>query len=474
LLYAQFVILRQWALLVIAAGYLFSAFMVVGHALSYPGAFSQHGFLVEGTGIQAGVWLYVFWHAGLIVSFIGYALLKDKARVKDSASVRFFISVSIAIVSASTVGLYVLAAKFDYVLPIIYADIRPISTFRHVVGAFSLLTAGIIAMVLLWTRKRSILDLWLLVALFAFCLEVLTVAALTHRNDLGWYAGRFYQLVTAMVVMVVLLAEMNRLYAGLAYSNITLQNERARLEQAIQAQRREREARLGTGDTIAAAIAHEVKQPLSAIITRAGSTVRWLEGSVPDIERVKNALRQIASDGFRAGAVIDSVRANFKRETQNKTQFDVNALVSETLDLARDDLQQHKISLETNSQAPILIAIGDRAQLQQVLLNLIANAVDSMSVIEKQRVLRVNVSAQTDATIVVSVADTGKGVGAENLQRIFNPLFTTKPNGMGLGLSICRSIIQAHGGEIWVKPNQPSGAIFEFLLPENSVKEGVT
>src|SRR6476646_1980954 len=246
LLFAQFSILRRWALLVIASGYLFSALIVVAHALTFPGAFTPTGIL--GAGLQSAVWLYWFWHSGLPLAIIGYALLKDTDRVADLRFTRLSISLSVTGVFALVIGLFWFVTQHKDLLPITFVDVRPLSLLRRTIGGLVILALGGIALSLLWRRQRSLLDQWLIVALCALLLEVFLASVLSAgRYSLAWYAGRFYQLVTATVVMVVLLAEMTRLYAGLARSNAMLHQERVMLQRAIDAQRRERDARLITG-----------------------------------------------------------------------------------------------------------------------------------------------------------------------------------------------------------------------------------
>jgi signal transduction histidine kinase len=310
-----------------------------------------------------------------------------------------------------------------------------------------------------------LLDQWLVVALCALLLEVFLASVLSAgRYNLAWYAGRFYQLVTATVVMVVLLEEMTRLYAGLAYSNAALQRERLMLQRAVDAQRREREARLMTGDAVAAMIAHEVKQPLAAMITRSDTGFRWLDRAIPDLDKAKAEFKHIAADGHRAGAVIDSIRANFKKDAQIRISLDVNDLIQEALVLAQDGLQSHRILIDAPSNALMPRVMGDRIQLQQVLLNLITNAIESMATVERPRVLGVKSEIRYDGGVMISVADTGTGISPHEVLRVFNPLFTTKSGGMGMGLSICRSIIEAHDGMLRVVPNPSGGSIFQFVL----------
>ena len=467
LLFAQFSILRQWALLVIASGYLFSALIVIAHALTFPGAFTPTGVL--GSGLQSAVWLYWFWHSGLPLAIIGYALLKDRNRVADVRFTRRAVGLSIAGVFALVVGLFWLVTQHQDLLPITFVDVRPLSLFRRIIGGVVVLALGAIALWLLWPRQSSLLDQWLIVALCALLLEVILASVLSAgRYNLAWYAGRFYQLVTATVVMVVLLAEMTRLYAGLAHSNTMLQRERMMLRRAIDAQRRERDARLMTGDAVAATIAHEVKQPLAAMITRSDTGLRWLDRAVPDLDKAKAEFRQISADGHRAGAVIEGIRANFRKDAQVRTSLDVDDLIEEAIELLQDDLQSHRISVEAERSARPMRVMGDRIQLQQVLLNLITNAIEAMSTVDGPRVLGVRSDVRDDGGVMISIADTGPGIGSQDLPRAFSPLFTTKSGGMGMGLSICRSIIEAHDGMLWVVPNAPRGSIFHFVLRADS------
>jgi signal transduction histidine kinase len=465
LLLGQFSILRQWALLVIANGYVFSALIVVAHALAFPGAFSRSGLF--GSGLQSAVWLYWSWHSGLPLAIIGYALLKNTDRQISVRWTRLAMSLSVAATIVLAVGIFWFVTQHHDLLPITFVDVRPLGLFRRIIGGVVVLVLGGIALCLLLAHRRTLLDEWLVVALCALLIEVALASVLSgDRYTLSWYAGRFYQLVTAAVVMVVLLAETTTLYAGVARSNTLLQHERRLLERAMRAQGRERDARLVTGDAVAATIAHEVKQPLSAMITRSETGFRWLDRPVPDLNKAKAQFRQITADAQRAAAVIESIRANFRNDGRTKISLDVNDLIQESVALARDDLQNHRIlvKVDANPQKPRVI--GDRIQLQQVLLNLITNAIDSMVAREGPRVLCVKSEVRHNGVgdVAVSVEDTGTGISPQDINRVFNPLFTTKTGGMGMGLSICRSIVEAHEGQLWAAPNVPEGAVFRFAL----------
>ena len=223
-------------------------------------------------------------------------------------------------------------------------------------------------------------------------------------------------------------------------------------------------AGLLTGDAIAATIAHEVKQPLSGMITNADAGLRWLDHSTPNLDKAKAAFEQIVADGHRAAAVIESIRAIFRNDARNKTSLDVNEMIGEAIALLRADLQKHRILVQAAPNADVPQVRGDRIQLQQVLLNLITNAIDAMATKDGARLLHVRSEVHNAAGVIVSVADNGPGIGPQQLKQIFNPLFTTKSGGMGMGLSICRSIVEAHGGRLWVETKKPEGAVFQFTL----------
>jgi signal transduction histidine kinase len=223
-------------------------------------------------------------------------------------------------------------------------------------------------------------------------------------------------------------------------------------------------AGLLTGDAVAATIAHEVKQPLSGMITNADAGLRWLDHSTPNVDKAKAAFEQIVADGHRAAAVIESIRAIFRNDARNRTSLDVNEMIGEAVALLRADLRKHRILVQAVANAEVPQVRGDRIQLQQVLLNLITNAIDAMATKDGARLLRVRSEVNDAGGVIVSVADNGPGIGPQELEQIFNPLFTTKSGGMGMGLSICRSIVEAHGGRLWVESNKPEGAVFHFML----------
>jgi C4-dicarboxylate-specific signal transduction histidine kinase len=270
------------------------------------------------------------------------------------------------------------------------------------------------------------------------------------RFSTGWYAVRVIGFLSSTIVLTVLLYEITTLYR--------------RLLGAVLAQRREREVRLMTGDAVAATVAHEIRQPLTAMVTTADAGLRFIDRPMPNLERAKEAFKRIVADGHRAGAVVESIRTNLRNDVQDRTSLDVNELIQEALALERGDLQKHRILVQAEPHHELPEVRGNRVQLQQVLLNLIANAVDAMAAKDEPRILRVKSETYERGGVMVSIADTGAGISTQNVDRIFNPLFTTKSDGMGMGLAICRAIIEAHEGRLWCAPNTPRGAVFQFTL----------
>jgi signal transduction histidine kinase len=220
--------------------------------------------------------------------------------------------------------------------------------------------------------------------------------------------------------------------------------------------------RMATAGQLSASIAHEVRQPLAALLASAQAALRWLEKA--NVEEVRENLNGIVSDGHRASDIITNLRAMFKSDVQEKTLVDINTLVLSVLAIVQIDLQKHEIELQTQLDDRIPEVLGNQIQLQQVILNLVMNAIEAMSSLQT-RVLRTKTELSQSNTVHVSIEDTGGGIKSSDVARLFKPMFTTKARGMGMGLSICQSIIENHDGRIWVSPRANGGSIFQFELP---------
>jgi signal transduction histidine kinase len=220
---------------------------------------------------------------------------------------------------------------------------------------------------------------------------------------------------------------------------------------------------------MAASIAHEISQPLGAIVANGSAGLRWLAHAVPDLDETRAALTRIVADGHRAGNVIKSVRTMVKAERGERAALATNDLIEEILGLVRSELWAQQILVRTELGTNLPDVVADRVQLQQVLLNLIVNAAEAMATItDRPRTLDIRSDLHDDEKILVTVADSGSGIDPQHGERIFDAFFSTKPSGMGMGLSICRSIVESHGGRLWVSPGSFHGTIFHVLIPINA------
>jgi PAS domain S-box-containing protein len=224
--------------------------------------------------------------------------------------------------------------------------------------------------------------------------------------------------------------------------------------------------RVSTLGEMAASLAHEITQPFTTARNNASAALNFLDKKPPDLGEVREALNCIVNDADRAGAIIGRIRDHIKKAPPRKDRFDVNEAINEVIVLARGQITKNGVSVDTHLTEGVISVEGDRVQLQQVALNLILNAVEAMgSVQEGPRVLSISTEQTQVKGVLVAVRDTGPGINGKHLERVFQPFYTTKSSGVGMGLSICRSIIDAHGGRLWTDANEPRGAVFQFTLP---------
>jgi signal transduction histidine kinase len=275
-------------------------------------------------------------------------------------------------------------------------------------------------------------------------------------------------------------------HAATAFRSANLIHERRRAEEEVRKARDELEMkvmertaelqrtmaelahmnRLTTAGILLASIAHEINQPLTGIVMGTIAARRWLALGEPSIEEARDALDQIESNGRRAGEIITSLRGMLKKETQARNPIDINKLIFTVLAIVRHELQKHGVELRTELDESLPALEGDRVQLQQVVLNLVMNAIEAMQSVAP-RILSIRSCVSKPDFVHVAVEDTGTGIDPSNHDHIFEPMFTTKERGMGIGLSICHSIIESHNGRIWVTRGIDKGSIFQFELPTN-------
>jgi C4-dicarboxylate-specific signal transduction histidine kinase len=227
--------------------------------------------------------------------------------------------------------------------------------------------------------------------------------------------------------------------------------------------------RVTTLGELAASIAHEVNQPLAAVVANAEACLRWLGRGTPDLDAARRSVEWIIDDGNRASEVIRRVRALANKTDIEKVALDLNDVIREVIALVQRELTSHQVSLRMELAPALPTILGDRVQLQQVIINLVMNGIEAMQpVTDRSRELVIRSRKDQTQQALVSVTDCGVGISAENADRLFNAFFTTKSSGMGMGLSICRSIVEAHGGRLWATANVPHGATFQFTLPVNA------
>ena len=453
LLFAQYSISRSRSLFALATGYLFTAFIVVPHALTFAGAFTPAGLL--GAGIQTGSWLFIFWHLGFAAGLLAYAALREEKRPTPIPEVSVLPAVgwSVAGVLALVLGLTWLSTAGAHFLPPIILDQSRMSPIVVYPIWFTILLSAA-AMAVLLLRRRSVLDQWLMVVALVFIADLVFSGLLPSvRFSLGFYAGRVFSIITSSIVLIVMLAETTRLYMRLARSNAML--------------RREQDNKLMNLEAMVASISHEIRQPIAAMSANSGAAIRFIQREPVDVAAVLSAVKEVKSDCQRADQILQDIRALFGKGDQGLERIDVNETALAGLWTLRGSFNEHGVSVRSELHPDVPPIAGHRGQLQEVIINLLQNAVEAMDAIkDDRRVLTVRTARDGDKAIRVEVEDTGPGIDAKNLDKVFDAFVTTKPGGMGLGLAICRMIIDRHGGQLSASPAQPRGAVFRMVLPQ--------
>jgi signal transduction histidine kinase len=461
LLLVQFSITRSPSLLALAGGYLLTAFLIIPHALSFPGAFAPNGLL--GAGLQTTPWLNEFWFMGLPCAVIAYALLKhaDVARPVPPSAVGFCIFVTVMGAFLATCALVWLTTDGADLLPAIMSDpVHPKLAWHFL----PLVALSLAAIALLWSRRQSSLDLWLLVVLEAWMLNSLLFNSFVFRFSVFWYYGRVFSAVAASLILIFLLSQTTVLYWHLARSHRMLQRERGMLQ-------RERDNKLMNLEAAVASISHEIKQPLSAITMNGAAALRFLGRAPPEVEEARSALNDMVRDTHRTGQILDNVRELFSKGIRKKEPVDLNEAALAALRLLRGELSDNRVATGIELASELPPVMGHQGQLQEVIVNLVHNAVEAMGSIKvDRRALTVRTRPDGGKAIILEVEDSGPGIDPNQLDGIFDAFVTTKTQGMGLGLAICRMIIEGHGGQLTASSDGKSGALFQFELPINPTR----
>ncbi len=246
-----------------------------------------------------------------------------------------------------------------------------------------------------------------------------------------------------------------------------VENSRNRAEESLRQANSDlaRVSRVTTMGELTASLAHEVNQPIAAAVTDANTCLRWLMRDPPDLEEAREAASRTIKDATRAAEIISGVRQLFKKDTPQRQLVDLNEVIQEMVVLLRSEAERYSISVRTDLAAHLPHVMGDRVQLQQLMMNLMMNGVDAMRDVNGTRELNINSRLGEDEQLAVTVSDTGVGLPAQQADQIFDPFFTTKPHGTGMGLRISRSIVESHGGRVWAADNSSRGASFHLTLP---------
>jgi signal transduction histidine kinase len=527
LLYGQFNILRLRGLLVLASGFMFTAFLTVAHMLTFPGVFSPTGLL--GAGPQSAAWLYVFWHGGFPLLVIAYALLKDErlepvvsnGLPRSHASVAIFFSVAAVLVVVC--GFTFFATAGQGALPAILEGSRFVPTGKIILSSGCILSALTLG-VLWWRRPHTVLDLWLMVVMCVWILDtVLTVVLTDGRFDLGWYAGRIYGLLAASLVLIVLLIEKDKLYTHLIASHASERQERQlvqektaelmavnkvldtslteqkRIEAKLRAQSEEiarknvdlEEASRAKSDFLAN-MSHELRTPLNSII---GCSEMLKDGVLGKLE-VKQ--RGFVTDIFDAGShllslindILDLSKVEAGMLQLEPGAVNVLALLKASALIVREKALALRIRFDTQLDPALGTMLADERKLKQIVYNLLSNAVkfvseDSAVTLRARRCARAEVAldetlpgrliplppGDDNEFLAITVEDTGVGIAEEDLPKLFEPFTQVdssavrRQGGTGLGLSLVRSLAELHGGTVGVASRLGIGSCFCVWLP---------
>ncbi len=453
LIFAQFWVARWTWLLVLACGFFFYALIAVPYALTFPEAFAPSGLL--GAGPQTAAWISACWQLGspmfLIIAILARGSRETTGLWQGSPGPA--IALGIALITAIVCGLTWAVVANNHMLPLIY--IYRVPHHNNLNLFLPMIALSIIALVLLWVRQQSVLDLWLMVMCSTWLFQLTLAGILSgSRYTLGWYAGFSFELAATFFVLLLFLSETTALYANLARASIQ--------------RRGARHARQIAMDAMAASLGHEIRQPLTAVLASAETGALQLRKSEPDLKDVLATLGNIDAEARRISDIIGGVRTMFKGSAHDRQLLDINKVVRDALASVDLEMRQQRVTVRADLDSDLPPVLADSGQLHQVFLNLIANALEAMAAVaDRPSVLRLSSCIVTDSSEVgVTVEDTGVGIADKDSSRILEPFFSTKAKGTGVGLTICKVIIEAHGGSLQACANEPHGTIFRVALPK--------
>jgi signal transduction histidine kinase len=461
LLFGQYAVSRTRALCLLAFGFLFTALMAISHLLSFPEAFSSKGLL--GGGPQETAWLYVAWHAVLPLAIIAYSLKQpDRCRPHDwaTAPLKPILGTAIAALCSAVAITWIVVAQPDWFFTI--NDRGLLLPGSKIVVALLLVLPATALFSLFVRSRQSVLDVWLMVMMFTWICTISLVSFVSaERYDAAWYAGRIFQSIASVIILIVFVTEMIGLYA---------RNDRAAAAERRAQQRRisEMEAvlihlsRVKETSRSALNLIHEIGQPLAAISLLAHASLKMAENQ--SMARLRESLELLAEQAEGVKAILQDMRG-FLKETPERGVYDIRKVINDAIKLTTVG-EQTNVAIVEKYDPGAATLFFNRAQIEQVVLNLARNAIEAMADVE-QPTLYISTNQTPDGATVVSIADNGPGLTPTVRARLFQPFFTTKQNGLGIGLSISQLIIQAHGGRLQAEDNPGRGAIFYFTLPRS-------
>lgn len=454
ILLATFRVRGSVHLLVLAAGYLLSGVLSVPWALTFPGVFENLGLDKH---LQSTAWIAAIRRLGFVSAVVGYALIDPNWVVR--APGRWIAGCIGGLATLVVLTLWMVLAGAE-TLPPFMVDARNTAPAWGYVPALALILYAI-GMIALFVRRRSTLDIWMCVVLFSLSVEILLISYLggAVRLSVGWWSGRFFGLVAAGTILLVLLSETTGNYM--------------RLARAAANERRARLNRFTAMEALSASIAHEINQPLSSMVNNANAGLRWLSRDDPQVAKAQKALQMIAEDGHRADKIVSGIRQMFLKGAQERVPVDLRGVIDDAVSRGAQDRALVHVEVKKIYPPEPKSVVCNPVQLVQVVSNLLDNAVDAMKDGGvRNRMIGIRISDGEPGEIAVSLADTGPGISPAIADRIFLPFVSTKPEGMGMGLMFCRSVIEAHGGRIWIAANAPTGVEFCFTLPVTALPMG--
>ncbi|HET9335537.1 MAG TPA: MASE4 domain-containing protein [Sphingomicrobium sp.] len=451
MLFAQATVFRSRALMALGSGFVFIAVLLVPYVLAFPGAFAPDGLL--GAGTNSAAWIMIFRRLSFPLMIMLYVMFwrldstEGPELERPLASAILWAAAAVALAMA----LSALAIVGHDALPQIFRG-RSEGIYAHLlIFNFTNIALIIVAIAMLWRKRSSVLDVWLMVALAGWLIQSVLNLSLQERFTVGWYSLHLIILISNLTVLLALIAESNRLYARLALS--------------VAARGREREARMMSMDAMAAAMAQEVGQPLAAVSLSARAALNCLTGEQPMPEKAIQALEETIDAGHRTFEALNSVRAMFAKDSGSVCEVDINELVRETILLLDRELASQRIWLQLDLDSSLPPILANRVQLKRVLINLLTNAIESVGMRRRARRIAIRSAAVEGRKLLLEVSDSGAGIPPQDLERIFEPFFTNKRTGAGLGLSLSRTFAEENGGRLWATSENDRGATLHLQLP---------